>query len=121
MQVWNPLDPAQSTLLGKTPEAEFVNSNIAEYMHNTYPSGLVPKVSSPEESIFWGVRWLYHKAQGYAGVGANLLNPPFTINWRSWNDAVYNYNASTNVEEYVSEVFSVYEKGIDLRGNILWQ
>ena len=29
MQVWNPLDPAQPTLLGKTPEYEFIDSNRA--------------------------------------------------------------------------------------------
>jgi len=121
MQVWNPLDPAQNTLLGKTAEKEFINPDTAEFIHNTYPSEMVPDVLTPKESIFWGVRWLYHKAQGYVGVGENLLSPPFTINWRSWSDAVYNYNASGNVEEYVEEVFSVYEKGVDLEGNILWE
>lgn len=40
MQVWNPLDPAQPTLLGKTPEKEFLNPNTAEFIHNTYPAGI---------------------------------------------------------------------------------
>jgi len=117
----NTLSKLINSLLGKTPESEFINLNNTEFIHNTYPPDVVLNVLTPKESIFWGVRWLYHKAQGYVGVGENLLSPPFTINWRSWSDAVYNYNASGNVEEYIEEVFSVYEKGVDLEGNILWE
>jgi len=116
MQVWNPLDPAQPTLLGKTPESEFIDTNTVEFIHNTYPSNVVPDVSTSEESIFWGVRWLYHKAQFLSD-----LIKPYRREWRTWENAIYNYNASDNVEEYVKEVFSIYKNGVDLEGNVLWE
>jgi len=110
------LDPAQPTLLGKTPESEFIDTNTVEFIHNTYPSNVVPDVSTSEESIFWGVRWLYHKAQFLSD-----LIKPYRREWRTWENAIYNYNASDNVEEYVKEVFSIYKNGVDLEGNVLWE
>jgi hypothetical protein len=42
--------------------------------------------------------------------------------WRNWREAVWNYNANKKiVEEYVEDVFSIYERGVDLKGNILWE
>lgn len=41
--------------------------------------------------------------------------------WRNWKEAVRSYNGNPKlVEEYVKEVFSIYEKGVDLEENILW-
>ena len=73
-------------------------------------------MSTSEESIFWGVRWLYHKAQFLSD-----LIKPYRREWRTWENAIYNYNASDNVEEYVKEVFSIYKNGVDLEGNVLWE
>lgn len=117
MQVWNPLDPAQSTLLGKTPESEFIDPNKIDFIHNAYPPEIFPNVTTQKESIFWGVRWLFHKAQHLP----DLINP-YRREWRTWEDAIRNYNANPElVEDYVKEVFSIYENGVDLKGNVLWK
>jgi len=64
----------------------------------------------PEQSIKWGVRWLYHKAQGIAESGERY--------WRPWNEAVRNYNSEGNVA-YEQKVYHLYEDGIDPFGNVL--
>lgn len=75
-----------------------------------------------EESIFWGVRWLYHKAQYILEDDHDELISPYVRKWRSWKEATKAYNANPElVENYIKEIFSVYEKGIDLEGNTLWQ
>ena len=66
----------------------------------------------PEQSIHWGVRWLYHKAQGITYSKKRY--------WRSWNEAVQNYNSEGNVE-YEERVYNIYKKGIDPHGNVLWK
>ena len=118
MQVWDPRNPARSTLLDETPESEFITPDEIGYISYSYPKDRTPpRVESQEESIFWGVRWLYHKAQYLPN-----LAKPYVRRWRSWREAVWNYNANRElVEEYVHEVFSIYEKGIDFEGNVLWE
>lgn len=62
--------------------------------------------ASPKESILWGARWLYHRAQG-----VTLQNTRY---WRQWRKAVTLYNGYGN-ETYAKEVYDVYRHGIDRR------
>lgn len=122
MQVWDARNPAQSTLLGKTPEREFVSPERIEFIHKFYPEGIIPKVETPKKSIFWGVRWLYHKAQYLLENDNGTVSIPYVRKWHNWKEAVSAYNGNPElVEEYIKEVFSVYKKGIDLKGNTLWK
>lgn len=117
MQVWDEKNDAKSTLLGETPENEFITPDKEGHIHNHYPTGVEPEVKSRTDSIFWGVRWLYHKAQYLPN-----LNKPYRREWRSWEEAVRKYNANPKlVVEYLEEVFLIYEKGIDLKGSVLWK
>jgi len=122
MQVWDAENPAQDTILGKSPANEFVNENQYQHMSYSYPENKVPpQVKTPEESIFWGVRFLYHKAQEFTGAGENGLNSPYGRIWVSWEEAVRRYNANPELkEEYIEEVFSIYRNGIDAKGITLW-
>lgn len=122
MQVWGNDTP--ETLLGKEgyPANEFISKAKKGHISYSYPKNRIPpKVTTREESIFWGVRWLYHKAQAYSGQGERGLEPPYERWWLSWEDAIRGYNANEQiVEEYLAEVLSIYEKGIDSDGNVLW-
>lgn len=121
MQVWNPKDPARQTLLGETPEREFISSDKIEFIHKFYPIGVTPKEETREESIFWGIRWLYHKTQYLLENDDGIVSIPYIRKWRSWKEAAGSYNANPElVEGYVKEVFSVYDKGVDSEDNILW-
>lgn len=121
MQVWDPQNPAIDALLGKTAANEFISPSQIGPLNYSYPDfAKVPKVDARKESLFWGVRWLYYKAQ-YLLEDENGLVRPYVRKWRSWKEAVKAYNGNPKiVEEYIAEVFSVYEKGVDLEGNILW-
>lgn len=122
MQVWDPENPARDAILGKTPANEFISQNKIGHLSYSYPADRIPpKVETREESIFWGIRWLYHKAQYILENDDGTLTPPYIRKWRNWKEAVRSYNGNPElVEEYIEEVFSVYEKGVDLEGNILW-
>lgn len=126
MQVW---DERNKTPQHMKPEEafkdaanEFVNESVYKHLSYSYPPERLPiKVMTPQESIFWGVRWLYHKAQKFAGTGANHLNPPYRRWWLTWRDAVYEYNASDRVESYVNDIFKVYLEGVDNQGEQVWE
>lgn len=122
MQVWDPENPSRDAILGKTPANEFINQDEIGHLSYSYPPDRnPPKVETREESIFWGVRWLYHKAQYILENDDGTLIPPYVRKWRNWKEAVRSYNGNPElVEEYIKEVFSVYEKGVDLEGNTLW-
>lgn len=60
--------------------------------------------SSPRESIYWGVRWLYHKNQG--------ITTKRTRSWSAWKEAVAFYNGGGD-PNYVDKVYDVYRGGID--------
>lgn len=62
--------------------------------------------NTPKESIKWGIRWLYHKAQGITHQGTRY--------WRQWNEAVQNYNTEGNIE-YEKAVYDAYRRGADKR------
>lgn len=122
MQVWDPANPARDAILGKTPANEFINQNRIGHISYSYPADKIPpEVRNREESIFWGVRWLYHKSQYLLENDNGTLTIPYVRKWRTWKQAVRSYNANSDlVEDYVKEVFLVYEKGVDLEGNTLW-
>lgn len=62
--------------------------------------------SSSRESIYWGVRWLYHKSQGITTKRIRF--------WSTWKEAVVFYNGGGD-PDYVNEVYDVYLRGIDQR------
>lgn len=65
---------------------------------------------TPEQSIKWGVRWLYHKAQKIvAGVRQ----------WKSWEQAVRNYNGGGD-PDYLKKVYGIYKSGTEVGGKKLW-
>lgn len=61
---------------------------------------------SSRESIYWGVRWLYHKSQGITTKRIRF--------WSTWKEAVVFYNGGGD-QNYVNEVYDVYLHGIDQR------
>ena len=63
--------------------------------------------NTPQKSIRWGVRWLYHKAQFITNDGKR--------GWYLWNKAVQNYNTAGNIK-YEKDVYAVYKQGTDERG-----
>ncbi len=100
---------------------EFISKNQNGHLSYNFPKEWLPvKIETFEESIFWGVRWLYHKAQKYYGIGENNLNPPFIREWETWEQAVIDYNGSGRKYEYQKKVRKIYKDGIDPDNNILW-
>lgn len=59
-------------------------------------------VNTVEDSIYWGVIWLYHKAE--------ILHGDDSRSWRSWPDAVTRYNGGGDAS-YRKKVYAIYEKG----------
>jgi hypothetical protein len=68
------------------------------------------QINTPRDSIYWGVRWLYHKAQ-YSQKGKR--------NWKTWDEAVENYHKKGDLR-YRDAVMKIYRKGIDRQGVKLW-
>lgn len=101
---------------------EFISPSKIGHMEYSYPDfAKVPKVESRKESIFWGVRWLYYKVQYLNTDKSGALITPYIRKWYTWPQAVKFYNGNPELsDKYVSEVISVYEKGIDSKGNKLW-
>ncbi|MBU0619521.1 MAG: hypothetical protein V1768_02090 [Patescibacteria group bacterium] len=62
-------------------------------------------------SIHWGVRWLYHKAQRITFDDKRY--------WRAWKKAVKRYGPGT--DKYVNAIWNIYKNGIDPDNNILWE
>jgi len=117
MQVWDERNPAKSTIIGDISEREFVDSDTTDFIHNIFKKEATPEVLTPKDSIFWGISWLYHKDQTLE----NLIKP-YTRVWFTWEQAIRRYNANPEiVEKYISEVYSIYETGIDSDGNLLWE
>lgn len=123
MQVGDIDNPALFSLMGVAgyPANEFISRKQNGHLSYNFPKERLPiKIESSEESIFWGVRWLYHKAQKYYGTGENHLNPPFIREWKIWEQAVIDYNGSDRKYEYQKKVWKIYKDGIDPDNNILW-
>jgi len=106
MQIADPRNPAIHTLKGDGWINPSTGQEALEYIWT--PQG--PKIMKyPEanaqtsyESIRWGVRWLYHKAE--------IMHDNGNRSWRSWREAVARYNGGGD-PDYVRKVFETYEKG----------
>ncbi|MBU2530463.1 MAG: hypothetical protein KKD35_05430 [Elusimicrobia bacterium] len=110
MQVGGDRNSAMKSMLGEKdyPANEFISEK--KYGHMSYNfKGKKPQVLKPAESIFWGVRWLYYKAQYLPDE-----NKPYKREWHSWNKAVQLYNGGGN-KNYEKEVYDIYKKGADGR------
>lgn len=104
MQVGNLEDPAIHVLNndGKLPreyEAYSGEEELLDYKGEA-------KVATPYESVYWGIRWLYHKIQSI-GSGEKQI-------WYPWKKAVERYGPGT--EEYVNKVWNLYIKGTNPDG-----
>lgn len=104
MQVGNPEDPALHVLNndGKFPTEYEAYSGKVEPLSYRGEA----KVSTPHESMYWGARWLYHKAQG--------VGPEEKQVWFSWKEAMRGYGPGT--KEYVDNVWNLYIRGTNPDG-----
>lgn len=110
MQFANPKDKAIHVLHndGKEPtEYEIINGKPQKLFYTQ------AKADNADESIKWGVRWLYHKAQKSIQKSSHWHRE-----WRPWQEAVFEYGPGT--KEYQDKVWKIYSHGIDPQGNKLW-
>ncbi len=118
MQVADPLNPAIYTLKNIFNPNPSVNKIATEY--EIIDGKKVPleykeiNIIQPRDSIYWGVRWLYHKAQ--INIKTNGI---WSRSWREWRKAVNKYNGAGD-KKYENKVFNVYENGIGERNYKLW-
>ncbi|MEK7618888.1 MAG: hypothetical protein AAB416_01440 [Patescibacteria group bacterium] len=106
MQDGNPGDPSIRTLRGELKEYWIDDGKKQQLKYAN------AKVTTVEESVNWGVRWLYHKA--YVNNGRRR-------EWRSWREAVERYGPPR--KDYAENVWSIYKKGIKKEKNssiLLW-
>ncbi len=78
-------------------EYEFINGQEVSL---NYPEA---NGSSARQSMYWGVRWLYHKAQNEVKLGGY----PTGREWFPWKKAVRRYNSRPS---YEAEVYRVYNR-----------
>lgn len=95
MQVCNPGDPSSETLRGELKEYWIHRDKQILLKYDA-------RVEKVEDSVYWGTRWLYHKAQ-YIGTDGKR-------HWYSWRKAVHEYGP--NKKEYTKSVWDIYTKGI---------
>lgn len=107
MQIADPRNPAIHTLNNDGWVDPTTGQKAEEY---TLTNGLVKimnyegkaQVNAFEDSIYWGVIWLYHKAE--------ILHGDDSRSWRPWPDAVTRYNGGGDTS-YHKKVYAIYEKG----------
>lgn len=68
------------------------------------------EIKEPRDSIYWGVRWLYHKAQ-YIKDNKRV--------WKSWEEAVEGYHKQGD-KLYRASVMKIYRRGVDGNGMKVW-
>lgn len=102
MQVGNYGDDSLNILNGKgeKPEYELINEKIWKL---DYKGEAI--VNEVYDSVYWGVRWLYHKAQEVGADGKRY--------WSSWEKAVALYGPPE--DKYIENVWDIYTQGIDNR------
>lgn len=95
---------------------EFLNQNqntVLDYDVGYYDSELqMYRISTSDEGIRWGVRWLYHKVQRYWGKDGSCCTAPYSRVWDSWKTAVARYNGGGD-PAYKDKVWGLYEQGKD--------
>ncbi len=104
MQVGNPSDPALHVLnndKSKPTESEAYSGKVAVVDYKGEA-----KVNTSYESLYWGARWLYHKAQDVDAHGKQV--------WYSWREAVHRYGPGK--EAYTEVVWNLYKYGKDPDG-----
>lgn len=108
MQVGDERNPAIHVLRN---EKGFTEREWDDEKERSMPLGFdkTVAVQTVEESIFWGVRWLYHKAQY---IKNNQRK------WKTWDDAVEGYHQNGN-KHYRERVMKVFRQGAD-GGILLW-
>ncbi|MEK7628587.1 MAG: hypothetical protein AAB421_04210 [Patescibacteria group bacterium] len=99
MQVGNEGDPSLRVLRGEQIESWIHNGKQIALRYDA-------KVESQKDSVWWGTRWLYHKAQYIRSEDGRRA-------WRPWKEAVRHYGPPR--KEYSDNVWSIYTKGIDTR------
>ena len=99
MQIGKTGDPSLKTLQGEFPEYWIHNGEEILLKYSD------AKVKTIHDSIYWGVRWLYHRAQG--------INAGKKRYWWSWKEAVKRYGPG--FDEYANNVWNIYTQGIDDR------
>src|SRR3989344_5132755 len=109
MQVGNEGDPSLKTLRGELVEYWIHNG---EQIQLKYPDA---KTESVKDGIYWGIRWLYHKAQKISEDDPNKRI------WITWKEAVEKYGPPGVKKEYVKSVWSIYQNGIkkEKNGNLI--
>ncbi|MBI4652709.1 hypothetical protein HY750_00425 [Candidatus Kuenenbacteria bacterium] len=100
MQVGNSGDPSLRTLKGELKEYWIHNREVILLKYDA-------KIEIAKDSIYWGVRWLYHKAQGITTDNKRY--------WRSWREAVLKYGPGK--PEYINSIWDIYKKGIKKEKN----
>lgn len=102
MQVGNFDDPSLSVLnnVSKKPENELKNGELWRVDYKG-----MAKVNTVYDSVYWGVRWLYHRAQWIGNDNKRY--------WFPWKEAVKRYGPGTS--GYVENVFNIYLDGVDKR------
>lgn len=100
MQVGNEGDPSILTLRGELPEYWIHNGKVVLLKYDA-------EVKTVKDSINWGVRWIYHKAQG--------ITPDNKRYWKSWQEAVLKYGPGK--QEYTDSVWNIYKKGVKKEKN----
>ncbi|TRZ77586.1 hypothetical protein D4R87_02430 [bacterium] len=116
MQVGHKKDPALHTLnndrwIDPTTDKVAREYEIQNGVEEVLDYGGEAQVKTIQNSIYWGVRWLYHKAQGITYSEKRY--------WRSWKDAILGYGPGT--AEYVDYIWRIYKDGKDPHGNTLWE
>jgi len=123
MQIGNPAD---KTLAHMRPDhgyeesaSEFVPQELRktdsqkeyeyDHMSYSYPQDRKePNADTIKDSIFWGVRWLFHKAQ----YMPQISKKPLERKWRTWKQAVIKYNSQIKDKFYQQDVYTLYELGV---------
>lgn len=104
MQVGNQDDPALHVLNNDgTRPTEYEMFNGKEEVLNYRDTA---KVTSSYDSIHWGIRWLYHRAQGISVDRRQV--------WHSWHTAISRYGPGT--DSYVSQIWNLYKYGNNPEG-----
>ncbi len=99
MQIGNSGDPSLKTLKGELKEYWIHNGKKILLKYDN------AEINKEDDSINWGIRWLYHKAQGITADNKRY--------WLSWREAVKKYGPPN--DKYGNNVWDIYIKGIDKR------
>ena len=99
MQVGKPGDPSLKTLRGELPEYWIHNGQQQLLKYDVH-------IKEVKDSIYLGVRWLYHKAQGITTDNRRY--------WRTWKEAMHQYGPNT--QKYTDNVWNIYTKGVAVEG-----